>query len=235
MSVAEFLYSLLLRPLMRIYSEVFYTFFDWCLDPGLSIMLFSVVLNLVLLPIYYQMELSGRRETVARITMFDDIARIKRHYFGRERFYYIKAIYRQHRYNPLSPVLSSLDLYLQVLIFASVYIFIKDIDGLHTYSFLFIPALDRPDGALFGLNLLPILMTLLNLLSAQIYTKDASKRYQAYAMALLFLILLYRSPAVLVLYWTTNNALSLLKNWIEFKVLPHVKDVLPNPTTGGVK
>jgi hypothetical protein len=57
-------------------------------------------------------------------------------------------------------------------------------------------------------------MTLINCASSAIYTKDFSlkDKIQLYGMAALFLVLLYNSPAGLVLYWTLNNVFSLAKN-----------------------
>lgn len=61
---------------------------------------------------------------------------------------------------------------------------------------------------------LPILMTLINIASATIYMQGFSfkSKIQMYAMALVFLVFLYGSPAGLVFYWTLNNVFSLAKN-----------------------
>ena len=65
-----------------------------------------------------------------------------------------------------------------------------------------------------SLNLLPILMTAVNLVSAFVYSGklDNKEKRQLVIMAFIFLVLLYRSPSGLVLYWTLNNVFSLLKN-----------------------
>lgn len=44
------------------------------------------------------------------------------------------------------------------------------------------------------------------------YHPNKSEQIQIYACALVFLLLLYNSPAGLVIYWTMNNILSLIKN-----------------------
>jgi hypothetical protein len=56
-------------------------------------------------------------------------------------------------------------------------------------------------------------MTVINIAAGAIYTKDfgAKDKIQLYGMALVFLLLLYKSPAGLVLYWTFNNIFSLIK------------------------
>jgi hypothetical protein len=57
-------------------------------------------------------------------------------------------------------------------------------------------------------------MTLINIVAGVIYTKGfpLKEKIQLYGMATVFLVLLYNSPAGLVLYWTLNNVFSLLKN-----------------------
>jgi hypothetical protein len=57
-------------------------------------------------------------------------------------------------------------------------------------------------------------MTVINCAAGAIYTRGfpAKEKIQLYGMALVFLALLYNSPAGLVLYWTLNNVFSLLKN-----------------------
>ena len=73
-----------------------------------------------------------------------------------------------------------------------------------------------------SINLLPVLMTVINIISSSIYTKGAplKEKVQLYGMALLFLVLLYDSPSGLVLYWTANNTFSLIKNIIQSLKIP---------------
>jgi membrane protein insertase Oxa1/YidC/SpoIIIJ len=57
-------------------------------------------------------------------------------------------------------------------------------------------------------------MTVANLGSAIFYVEDVARRRQAFALAIVFLVLLYGSPSGLVLYWTTNNVFSLLRTLV---------------------
>ncbi|WP_232616736.1 hypothetical protein [Treponema primitia] len=85
-------------------------------------------------------------------------------------------------------------------------------------SFLLLRNLGLPDGLIpFGgrtFNIMPIIMTAVNIASAFIYTKGLGKRekIQLFGISFIFLILLYNSPSGLVLYWTCNNVFSLGKN-----------------------
>jgi hypothetical protein len=83
--------------------------------------------------------------------------------------------------------------------------------------FLFINDLGKPDALIpfaGGINIFPVLMTLINCAAGAIYTRGLyfKDKMQIYGMALVFLVLLYNSPSGLVLYWTINNLFSLVKN-----------------------
>ena len=96
---------------------------------------------------------------------------------------------------------------------------------LHDYSaFAALPAgpfasLSEADGLIrfsgLTINLQPLLMTLLNLLSAYYYAQNPKEKRTIWVFPLLFLLLLYQQPAALVFYWTINNALSLFKDLFQ--------------------
>ena len=106
---------------------------------------------------------------------------------------------------------------IQIPFFLAAYYMLSHYTGLQGISFWFIQDLSLADQTInmgFGRwNILPIIMTALNGISTLFYTKDskASERYQLWILAVLFLVLLYNSPAALVLYWTMNNIFALLK------------------------
>ncbi len=209
MHVASLLDQVFLHPLELIYTWISLRLFASTESIPLTLVGLSIVLNLILLPVYYQMETAGRSSAKLQEEVDREVARMKAHFKGRERYYYIKAVHRQFGYRPLSSVLRSGDLFLQILIFATVFRFIAD------QPFAIHGPLSTPDGALFGLNLLPIVMTLASVASAFVYDSDAKRRKQALFLAVLFLILLYSSPAALVLYWTSNSVFSLVRNLVK--------------------
>ncbi len=99
----------------------------------------------------------------------------------------------------------------------AAYNFLSSLELLNHVSFGPISNLGAPDGLLtiagITINLLPILMTLINMVSTVIYTKGLplKSKIQLYGMAIIFLVLLYDSPSGLVFYWTLNNIFSLVK------------------------
>lgn len=218
MPIAELLDNLFLRPLMLICEGLFIGILSVVKSPGVALILLGICVNLLLLPLYYQMERSGRLERERRSAMQREIARIKGAFKGRERYFYIKTIHRHFQYRPLRALFSSSDLFLQVIVFSTAYRYLKDLSLLEGVSFLGIHDLSEPDGLLSGVHLLPLLMTFANVASVLYYVEDKGKRRQGFFLAMLFLALLYSSPSGLVLYWTSSNVFSWLRNLIGRKI-----------------
>ena len=208
--MAAVLRHVVLDPLHAIYGFLFELLPEG-VGPGWRLVVFSVVVNLALVPVYSQMELRSRRTRAIREQVAREVERMKRHFRGRERYFYIRAVYRQYRYHPISELLSSADLAIQILVFATVYRFLAELPAFPGHSFGPIPDLGRPDALLGGVHALPLLMTAINAGAAAVYMDDRTKRVQAFALGAIFLVLLYSSASALVLYWTINNVFSLFR------------------------
>ena len=113
--------------------------------------------------------------------------------------------------NQLNVLKSTISLLLEVPFFIAAYDFLSNVKGFRDAVLWGNSVLSMPDGLLFGINILPLLMTIINICSTSIYTKGQSlkSKIQLYVIAILFLALLYNSPSALVLYWTFNNLFSL--------------------------
>ena len=215
-----FLYSLVILPLESVIETLFY-FSDrnfGLFDYGGAIIFVSLSVNLLILPIYNAADARqlGERELRKRIDR--GVTHIKATFSGDERFLMLSEYYRQNHYSPLSTLRSSLSILIQIPFFIAAYHFLSNCEDLVGESFFFIQDLSLPDGILrFAgrrVNVLPLLMTLTNVLSGAVYSRNAPLRekIQIYALALLFLLLLYNSPSGIVFYWLFNNLFSLCKN-----------------------
>lgn len=149
------------------------------------------------------------------------IAHIKKVFRGDEQFLMLQTYYRINHYHPIYILKSFIPLALQVPFFIAAYHFISNLDFLVGASFSPIIDLNKPDRLLsvFGieLNILPVVMTIINIISSSVYAKNHTVRekIQLYGTSLVFLALLYNSPSGLVLYWTYNNIFSLVRNIID--------------------
>ncbi len=126
----------------------------------------------------------------------------------------LRQLYRLHGYHPVYALRSLAPLAIQVPFFIAAFGLLSHYPAFEGVGFLFLPDLARPDRLLGGVNLMPWLMTALNLYALHLYGRQLNRAAwaQGVLVALLFLFLLYDSPAGLVLYWSCNNLLSVLKS-----------------------
>ena len=218
MSVLTALYNLLIGPLELLF-EIIFALANRVIDnPGLAIIFLSLAVNFLVLPLYKQADAMQEesRKTEAKLNPW--VTHIKKTFKGDERFMILQTYYRQNNYKPTDALKGSVSLLLEIPFFMAAYNFLSELQLLQGVSFGPIQDLGAPDSMLViagvTIHVLPVLMTLINLISGAIYTKGfpLKSKIQLYGMALIFLVLLYDSPSGLVFYWTLNNLFSLVKN-----------------------
>ena len=231
----NYLYSFFIRPIELILEFIFSSVYKLTGNIGVSIIFVGLIMNILILPIYMRADKITKDNSLKKIRIKKWISKINAAFKGDERFMILQALYRENHYSPLSILLDSLPILFEVPFFIAGFHLLSNLKIVQGVSFLFIKDLGLPDNLFtigsFAVNVLPILMTLINLVSCSVYSKEqsVSTRVQGYVLAALFLILLYDSPSGLVLYWTTNNLFSLVKNIIVEMILPkcnfHFKNV----------
>ena len=222
MSILQAIYQLLFGPL-ELFFEVIYGVAFHIVDgnAGAAVIPLSLCLNFLLLPLYNRADAIQRAEHDRDQRMAPGVEHINKVFKGDERYMMLQAYYRIHAYKPIYALRSSLPLLLEIPFFVAAYHFLSNLADFHNTPFGPLANLAAPDGLLklgsISLNLLPILMTAVNIVSSRIYAKDLSRKHklQLYGMALIFLVLLYNSPSGLVFYWTLNNVFSLFKNIVN--------------------
>lgn len=224
--ILDVLHRLILGPLELLFDTVYTVGYRITGNPGLSIILLSLVMNLLMLPLYRRADALQEEERIQAQLLKPGIEKIRRAFRGDERFMILQTYYRQNNYKPWYVLKGSLSLLLEIPFFIAAYRYLSGLSLLHGAAFGPVADLGKPDQliSLFGMkiHLLPILMTVINIVSGAIYTREMPLRskIQLYGMALIFLVLLYGSPSGLVFYWTLNNLFSLIKNIILKKTAP---------------
>ena len=212
------LYNLLIQPLVLVYDILFTLAYGLIDNPVLSIVALSIVINFIVLPLYRKADALQKAEQEKAKKMKPWIDHIRKHFSGDERFMMQSTYYRIEHYSPISALKEAGPLFLQIPFFIAAYRYISTIPMLEGATFGPIRDLLKPDGLIviagFSVNVLPILMTVINIISGVIYSKGGPLRQkiQIYGTALIFLVLLYDSPSGLVIYWIMNNLFSLGKN-----------------------
>lgn len=217
MSLFEILNTLLLKSLELVFETVYMLAYKVVGNPGLSVIALSLFMNFLVLPLYMRADAIQEEEHAVEKKLQKGVDHIKKTFKGDERMMLLQTYYRQNNYKPVYVLRSAISLLLQIPFFIAAYRFLSDLQLLYGVSLGPIPDLGRPDGMLqiagLSINLLPVIMTAVNLVSCVIFTKGSplKSKIQLYGMALFFLVFLYTSPAGLVFYWTLNNVFSLVK------------------------
>lgn len=221
------LYNIIISPIELILEFIFEIIYrligQRVTNQGFAIIGVSIAVSLLTLPLYKRADFVQKqgRDTYKKLLPW--ISHIKKAFSGDERFMILQAYYRENNYSPLHALKGSLSLLLEIPFFIAAFHFLSNLTVLKGASFGIISDLSYPDGLIrignFSINLLPVLMTTINIISSAIYLKDfpLKDKIQTYGMALIFLVLLYKSPSGLVIYWTCNNIFSLVKN-IFYKI-----------------
>ena len=230
MTIFDMLFTILLGPLKLVF-EIIYVIANRVIGhPGLAIVVLSLIMNFLVLPLYKRSDAMQEeaRDTDERLSK--GVNHIKKTFSGDERMMILQTYYRQNNYKPTDALNGSVSLLLEVPFFMAAYQFLSSLETIQGVSLGPIADLGAPDALLtiggMSINLLPILMTLVNIISSAIYLKGfpLKTKIQLYGMAIFFLVFLYTSPAGLVFYWTLNNVFSLVKT--IFYKLKNPKKVL---------
>lgn len=223
MSIGEILDTLLFKPLQLVFEMIYMIANRVIENPGLSIIVLSLVMNFLVLPLYKRADAMQEEERDMEIRLRDGVAHIKKTFKGDERMMMLQTYYRQNDYKPTYVLKGAVSLFLEIPFFIAAYRFLSELQLLEGVSFGPISDLASPDGLLaiggVTINILPIIMTAVNMVSCVIFTKGSSmkQKIQLYGMAVFFLVFLYTSPSGLVFYWTLNNLFSLIKT-IFYKI-----------------
>ena len=230
MSFLTILYTLIIRPLELLFEVIFTISNRFIHNPGLSIIALSLAVNFLVLPLYKRADELQAEERDRQKDLEHWTKHIKKTFKGDKRFMILQTYYRQKHYKPIYALNGMISLLLQVPFFIAAYNFLSNLSIIKGMSFGPIRDLGVQDAMFtiggFPINVLPIAMTLINIISGAIYTKGhpLKAKLQIYGVALVFLVLLYNSPSGLVFYWLLNNVFSLVKNL--FYKLKNPKKVL---------
>ncbi len=208
------------------------TFIEWLLrvlynlvkNYGLAILLLTLIIKVVLSPLTHKSMVSQAKmsKLQPKLTELQKKYKDNPEALNRETM----ELYKREKINPLG---GCLPLLLQMPILMAMYQLLDRMVDLKGASFLFIKDLSRPDNILpfsftipfvniSSLNILPIIMTLVSILSTFLMPEarnNASSNKQAqimlFGMPVLFLFLFYNVSSALVLYWTFMNFLTMFQ------------------------
>ncbi|NLT71030.1 MAG: membrane protein insertase YidC [Verrucomicrobiaceae bacterium] len=194
----------------------------WVGGYGLAIILITLLIRLLIWPVYAKSARSMKRMSKLTPLMKD----IKEKYADNPQKMNEETmkLYRTYNINPLG---GCLPMFIQLPVFLAFYRMLWSAVELRHESFLWVTDLSMPDTLftipVFGgidINPLPILMGVTSFLQIAITPKTGDKTQQMIfmMMPLIFIFICYNFAAALSLYWTTSNAFSILQTWLMNKM-----------------
>ncbi len=203
---------------------------------GLAVMVLSLLVGILMRPLN---KIADRlqdqvHEIDARLA--PTLASIKKNHRGAAQSEKILAMYKEENVHPLYSLKSLAGVFVVIPIFIGAFDMLAENIHLSGESFLWITDLSHPDAFMqlpfslpfFGgyLNLLPFIMTGFSFVASKLHSHPAMDADQQrkharnlVLMSLGFLVLFYTFPAGMVLYWTTNNLISVIKTlWKRHRV-----------------
>lgn len=223
MTILDMIYTILLGPLKLVFEIIYVIANRFIGHPGLAIVILSLIMNFLVLPLYRRSDAMQEEARNIEEKLSKGVDHIKKTFTGDEKMMILQTYYKQNDYKPTDALNGSVSLLLEVPFFMAAYQFLSHLETIQGVSLGPIQDLGAPDALLniggLSINLLPILMTLVNVVSSAIYLKGfpLKTKIQLYGMAVFFLVFLYTSPSGLVFYWTLNNVFSLVKT-IFYKI-----------------
>ncbi len=196
-----------------------YLFLSFTKNWGVSIILLSITIYLCLFP--FTAKSTKAMKKIQELQPKIEALKLKYKDNPQKLNKELLELYREYRVNPLG---GCLPLFFQLPVFFALYQVLLRFVELKGARFLWIKDLSLPDRAFhlkvnlpfFGeyINILPLLIVLLGLLQQNLTQTQQSQQKQMGLFFVVFIgIIFYQFPSGLVLYWLTQNILTLIYQW----------------------
>ena len=192
--------------IINILSEIFSLYYQFLGNYGASLILLSISCSILIYSLNRIFKKYQVKEIEIQKVINPQIKLIKNEAEKNERHLRIKALYERYSYNPIFAFRLLIPFLIQLPFLFSAYFMLLNFNDLNGVSFGIIKDLSVQDGLIYGINILPVLMTLVFiLLSTYSGGLSLKEKKQSYLISLFFLFLLYKSPSSLIIFWTINS------------------------------
>jgi len=219
MFILQYLFNLFILPIESFLDIFLRGFYSWSNSAVVSLLLLSLVVSIITSILVNWLTSSIKVNSTKKKLIDKKVKDFKSVFKGKELYFVVRTLYRQHKYHPIQSMVGSLALLVQLPFFIAAYVLLKDNVVLNGANFLFIKDLLKPDNLLWGINLLPLLLFIISILGSYLIIKDKNLRLQNILLAFVFFVVLYNMPSGLVLYWILNNIFALINLTLIRKLL----------------
>jgi len=203
-----------MTPLNHLIFAVMKWFYKFLPNYGVVIIIVSALSKLV----FYPLTKSSLKSMAAMRKLQPEIEALKKKYKGdpKKMNQAQMELFRKHKVNPMGGCLPIL---LQMPIFFALYnVLVESVAFRRAPFVLWIDDLSAPDTLFyvgtFPIHVLPIVMAVTQLLQPQMGGADPRQAMMTKIMPVFLLVIFYGLPSGLVLYWTINNIMTALQQYI---------------------
>ena len=211
------IYDYTIYPIECIYKVIYLCFYSLADSYGLALIFLSIFTSCITHPLMKWASNISKDEKEVQKYLTPQLEKIKARLSGAEQHHAIQRLYKRYGYHPVMAVRTAIGVMLQLPFLMAAYYMLSNLEAIKGVAWLFVKDLGQPDMLIAGFNIMPFVMTAVNLLSAYTTVGFTKKdKLQAFVIAGMFLVLLYGAPSALLIYWTFNNLWSLLGNLFDF-------------------
>ncbi len=195
---------------------------------GWVILLFAVVIKLMLLPVSIMTAKSQQKVSLITSQLQPKLKEIKSKYDGEKAHKLIMKAHKDLGVTPFYTLKPMMSFLIQIPVLIAVFNSLGEMPQLSNQAFLWFDNLALPDNFYAlnfnipfmgsSINLMPILMTFITLLSTIFHhdnhassVENKKQKIKLYLMAFAFFVLFYPFPAAMVMYWAMANLLGFIQ------------------------
>ncbi|MDR3165210.1 MAG: YidC/Oxa1 family membrane protein insertase, partial [Synergistaceae bacterium] len=164
--IANFLYTICVLPFETVFRYLYAALYYVSGSYGISLILMSLASTAAIGPFMRYASRAQLRERHMQDILRPQLDKIKAESAGFQRHNRINELYRRYAYHPIYSIRSAFGVLIQVPLLLGAYYMLRGHESIVSQAFGIISDLSRPDALFFGLNLLPVLMTVINMSSA---------------------------------------------------------------------
>ena len=202
---------------------VLYKFYEWTKNWGIAIILFVVLVRLILFPLTYR----GMASMYKMKILAPKMKELKEKYGKDPRKFQMKTmeLYKKEKVNPLGGCLPML---IQIPIFFSIYRVLVNAIELKGAGFLWINDLSQMDPYFILPVLMGVTMYAHQVITPNNFTDPMQEKVFKF-LPVIFTFFMATFSSGLVLYWTINNILSFIQQFIINKSMEAKGLIIKNP------
>ena len=134
MSLITILETIFIGPLKLCFEIIFSLANRIIGHPGLSIIVLSLIMNILVLPLYKRADAMQEESRDIEAKLSKGVSHIKKTFSGDERMMILQTYYRQNNYQPTDALNGSVSLLLEIPFFMAAYQFLSHLDILNGVS-----------------------------------------------------------------------------------------------------